>query len=90
MASLSALFLNFSDNYMRIRLKANTTDRRMVGFKFVSLLKTGVDLTHRRHLDFAAPSPNRHIVVLLFLTPPFVFIIIPKNLCCSLILKEEI
>ena len=48
MASLPASYLNFSDNYMRIRQKANTTDRRVVGFKFVSFLKQGVDLTHRR------------------------------------------
>jgi hypothetical protein len=43
--------LNFSDNYMRIRQKANTTDRRFAEFKFVSLysleltLHIGVMLT---------------------------------------------
>jgi hypothetical protein len=41
---------------MRIRQRANTTDRRLVEFKFVSFLKPGVDLTHRRHLDFTAIS----------------------------------
>ena len=37
-------FMNFSDNYMRIRQKANTTDRRLVGFRFVSLLNSGLTL----------------------------------------------
>ena len=35
---------------MRIRQKANATYRRLVGFKFVSFLKLGVDLTHRRYI----------------------------------------
>ena len=51
MASLSASFLSFSDNYMRIRQNANTTDRRLVGFKSVSFLKQGVDLTHRSNVE---------------------------------------
>ena len=33
------IFLNISDNYMRVRQRANTTDRRLIWFKFVSLLK---------------------------------------------------
>jgi hypothetical protein len=31
----------------------DTTGRRLVGFKFVSFLKQGVDLTHRRYIKFA-------------------------------------
>jgi hypothetical protein len=40
----SASFLSFSDNYMRIRQNANTTDRRLVGFKSVSLYNFGLTL----------------------------------------------
>jgi hypothetical protein len=56
--------LNFSDNYMRIRQKANTTDRRLVEFKFVSLLKPGVDFTHRSNVNsllFAILKENAEI-----------------------------
>jgi hypothetical protein len=41
----------------------DTTDRRLVGFKFVSFLKQGVDLTHRRYIKFAF-SLDRVLLVL--------------------------
>ena len=35
---------------MQITEYIHAPDRRLVGFKFVSFLKKGVDLTHRRYM----------------------------------------